>query len=77
VLTDIDMPVMDGLELLSRIRARPETARLPVVVLTTRAEPRFLERASELGADAYLTKTAFHTDELARVVRRHVEPGDA
>ncbi len=73
VLTDLDMPVMDGFELLEQIRARAATSRLPVVVLTTRASKSDLERASELGADAYLTKADFKTSELASLVRRHVE----
>lgn len=73
VLTDIDMPELDGLALLARIRATPQTARLPVIVLTTRAEGSFLARASELGADAYLTKAEFRTDALARLLAMHVD----
>jgi len=73
VLTDLDMPVMDGFELLAKIRASERTQRLPVIVLTTRATKGHLRRASELGADAYLTKADFKTSELASLVRRHVE----
>jgi chemotaxis protein histidine kinase CheA len=71
VVTDLDMPVMDGFELLGRIRASEGSERLPVIVMTTRAAPEDLRRASELGADAYLTKTRFRTEELAELVRRH------
>ena len=44
-----------------------------MIVLTTRASKSDLERASKLGADAYLTKATFKTSELEALVRRHVE----
>jgi two-component system, chemotaxis family, chemotaxis protein CheY len=56
VLTDINMPLLDGLKLLSRIRAEPSTLKLPVVVITTESAEADRERALKLGADAYLVK---------------------
>jgi CheY-like chemotaxis protein len=53
---DIRMPLVDGLELLEWIRARPDCAALKVVMLTTSDEARDLERAQQLGASGYLLK---------------------
>jgi chemotaxis protein histidine kinase CheA len=76
VLTDLDMPVVDGFELIRRIRADESTRRLPVIVLTTRGAPEDLQRASRLGADAYLTKTSFRAAELAALIERHAQRGE-
>jgi two-component system chemotaxis sensor kinase CheA len=75
VLTDLDMPVMDGFGLLARLRMRH--TEVPVVVLSTRGSPEDIARAVELGADAYLIKTQLDLDELRDVVRRHLRVGRA
>lgn len=72
VVTDLDMPVLDGFELIRRVRAS-RTARLPIIVLSTRGSDADIERASTLGADAYLVKSRLELDQLRRVVRRYVE----
>ncbi len=56
VLTDINMPLMDGLKLLSSIRQHPENPKVPVVVITTEAGTEDRARAMRLGASAYLVK---------------------
>lgn len=56
VLTDINMPVLDGLKLVSHIRADRENDRIPIVVITTEAAEGDRERAMKLGASAYLVK---------------------
>jgi two-component system chemotaxis response regulator CheY len=56
VLTDINMPVLDGLKLVAHIRADPANAALPVVVVTTESAQEDRERAMRLGANAYLVK---------------------
>jgi two-component system, chemotaxis family, chemotaxis protein CheY len=56
VLTDINMPVLDGLKLVAHIRADPARASLPIVVITTEAAQADRERALKLGATAYLVK---------------------
>lgn len=76
VMTDLDMPVLDGFELLRQIRARPSSASLPVIVLSSRGSPADIERASSLGADAYLVKNRLEIDQLRRVVSLHL-PGRA
>ena len=56
VLTDINMPVLDGLKLIGMIRADPATVTLPVIVITTEAGAEDRQRALSLGANAYLVK---------------------
>ncbi len=56
ILLDINMPGMDGYQVLARLRADPALAAIPVVAVTANAMPRDLERASAAGFDAYLTK---------------------
>lgn len=56
VVTDINMPLMDGLKLISAIRQLPEGTKVPIVVITTEAAQEDRERALKLGASAYLIK---------------------
>lgn len=56
VLTDINMPVLDGLKLTAHLRADPANKDLPIVVITTEAAEEDRERALKLGASAYLIK---------------------
>ncbi|RME20392.1 MAG: response regulator [Deltaproteobacteria bacterium] len=79
VITDIMMPVMDGLELVSAIREDPYLARLPVIIISARQEVEDRVEGLEL-ADDYLAKP-FHVQELvarARAIMRRVldGPGD-
>ncbi len=56
LLLDINMPRVDGVEVLRRIKADPTTAMIPVIMLTTTDDPREVERCYELGCSVYLTK---------------------
>jgi chemosensory pili system protein ChpA (sensor histidine kinase/response regulator) len=56
VLSDIEMPRMDGYELLGTIRSLPTGKRLPVVMITSRSADKHRTRAMDLGASAYVTK---------------------
>lgn len=56
LLTDLQMPVLDGFGLIERIRSSPAHALLPIVVLSGCADPVAARRASELGADAFFEK---------------------
>ena len=58
VLVDLKMPVVDGFELLERLRAEHDLEKLAVVVLTTSSRLEDRERAHALGAHAYVTKEA-------------------
>ena len=55
-LVDINMPVMDGLKLISLIRREESLKEMPIVVITTEGAKEDRERALSLGADEYLTK---------------------
>jgi two-component system chemotaxis response regulator CheY len=56
VLTDINMPLMDGLKLISHIRLATDHRDVPIVVITTEGAAADRERAMKLGASAYLVK---------------------
>jgi len=56
VVSDIMMPVMNGLELVSTLKSDPETADLPVLLLSAKAQMADVQRGFELGADDYVTK---------------------
>ena len=56
VLLDVMMPDMDGYEVCAWIRANPATARLPVVMLSAKADPESMARGLEVGANGYLAK---------------------
>jgi len=56
VITDLNLPKMDGFELIERIRSRPANAQLPILVISGDTDPRTPERVRRLGADAFFTK---------------------
>lgn len=56
ILTDINMPVMDGLKLVRRVRADADLKHIPIVIITTEGADEDKKRAFALGADAYITK---------------------
>lgn len=56
VLLDLNLPKLDGREVLQAIRAEPATRELPVVVLTTSAEPFDVEASYALGVNSYIQK---------------------
>jgi DNA-binding response OmpR family regulator len=56
VISDIMMPTMNGLELVSTLKSDPETADLPVLLLSAKAQMADVQRGFELGADDYVTK---------------------
>jgi CheY-like chemotaxis protein len=67
ILLDISLPVMDGLEVLRRLRAHPECGGIPVVVVTGHAFPHEVEAARRHGATVVLTKPC-EPEELCRTV---------
>ena len=56
LVTDLNMPVMDGFELIRRVRSIHRYARLPIIVLSGDSDPGTPERIRLLGADAYFVK---------------------
>ncbi|EYF04593.1 hybrid sensor histidine kinase/response regulator [Chondromyces apiculatus] len=70
VLSDIEMPRMDGFQLLARVRATPRTARLPFVLVTALDRPSDRQRALDLGASSYLIKRSFDQEALLETLER-------
>lgn len=67
IITDLEMPRMNGYELMSHLRQNPETRRIPVMVVTSRAGAKHRERALKEGAAAFLTKPVQEDQLLAAV----------
>jgi len=72
VLSDVDMPRLDGFELTARIRADAQLTNLPVVLVTALASREDKERGVEVGANAYIVKASFDQSDLLEVIRRLV-----
>jgi two-component system cell cycle response regulator DivK len=71
ILMDLQLPGMDGHEALARLRADPDTQRVPVVALTASAMPMDRERALSAGFDGFLEKP-ISVREFPAQVRRHL-----
>jgi CheY-like chemotaxis protein len=69
LLLDINMPRIDGLEVLRQLKSDPRTARTPVIMLTTTDDPREVERCYQLGCSVYITKPVRYED-FAEALKR-------
>ncbi len=67
VLTDVNMPVMDGLKLVRRIRTDPQHKDIPIIIITTEGAAEDRRRALELGANAYVVKPIQAAQVIATV----------
>jgi two-component system chemotaxis sensor kinase CheA len=70
VLTDVEMPGMDGYALTAAIRDVPQLASVPVIILSSRGDEEDRRRGLDAGADAYLVKRDFDASALLSAVRR-------
>lgn len=70
VVTDIEMPKMDGFALTEAIRAHPTLANIPVLIVSSRASEEDRQRGLDAGADGYITKSAFDESSLLTAVNR-------
>lgn len=68
IVSDINMPLMDGLKLVSMIRSDPAYRSTPIVIVTTEGSQTDREKGLALGANAYLSKP-IQTNELLKIVR--------
>ena len=75
ILLDIMMPEIDGYEVCKKIMADPETAEIPVIFLTAKADKESVIKGFKLGARDYVTKP-FNAEELLARVRTHLELKD-
>ncbi len=69
VVLDIIMPGMNGLDVLSALKADPTTAGIPVIMLTARGQNLTRQQAEESGASAFLTKPFSPTELIATIAR--------
>lgn len=69
VLTDVEMPRMDGLTLLGNLRRDTDNADIPVIVLSNHDTPEFIAQAKEAGATKVVAKASFDRNRLLTIVR--------
>lgn len=69
VISDIEMPWMNGFELTTRIRQHPQLKNLPIILVTSLDAPEHKERGFKAGADAYIVKGVFDQNELLNTIQ--------
>lgn len=69
-VVDVEMPGMNGFELLARIRSDPELRETPAILVTSRADAEDKRRGKDVGARAYIVKSEFDQAELLQTIRR-------
>ena len=72
ILMDIQMPAMDGLEAIHRLRANPRFATTPIIALTALAMPGDRQRCLSAGANEYVSKP-IHLQELVKMIGSWIE----
>src|SRR5687767_3737759 len=76
VILDCNMPGLDGLEVLRRIRAEGRLKPVPVIMFSAAGDPVVQETAMELGAQAYISKGSLDWAALSQAVARFIAPAD-
>lgn len=69
IILDVMMPGMDGIELCRVMRERPDTATLPILILSARGDAKSVMNGMDAGATDYLPKPILHHDLVAKVRR--------
>ena len=69
IVTDLNMPVMDGLTMIEELRKLPSLAGVPIIFLTTESDGELKARAKAAGATGWLTKP-FDPENLVKIVRK-------
>jgi len=69
VLLDLNLPEVDGFEILEQLKSKEETRTIPIIILTTTDNPREVERAYELGCNIYVTKPVVY-ESFAESIRK-------
>ena len=72
ILTDINMPIMDGLKLVSMVRNDPAYKTIPIIIITTEGADEDRKRGLALGANAYVAKP-IQTQDLLNIVNQILE----
>lgn len=69
IITDLNMPVMDGLTMIEELRKLPAHAGVPIIFLTTESDEGMKQRAKAAGATGWLTKP-FNPEQLVRIAKK-------
>lgn len=69
VITDLNMPVMDGIEFVRQCRARPDGGKVPIIILTTETSPEMKSEGRRAGATGWMVKP-FNPDKLLSIIDR-------
>jgi two-component system chemotaxis sensor kinase CheA len=72
LVSDVDMPRMNGFELTAKVRADKKLQELPVVLVTALGSQKDREYGIEVGANAYIVKSDFDQSNLLEIIRRLV-----
>jgi len=70
IVSDVEMPRMDGFDLTVKVRADHQLAELPVVLVTALESREHRERGIDVGANAYIVKSSFDQSNLLEIIRR-------
>lgn len=77
VVTDVDMPLVDGCSLTRMVREDPALRHIPVIIVSSREEPEQRRLGMAAGADAYIPKGTFHQNNLLATIERLLAGRDA
>ncbi len=69
LITDLNMPTMDGIELIRQTRAKPEYKFIPIVMLTTESQAEMKQKGKQAGATGWIVKP-FQPEQLVAVVKK-------
>jgi two-component system chemotaxis sensor kinase CheA len=72
IITDIEMPRMDGFELTARVRQNPQWAGLPIVIISARSDEESRRQGLQVGAQAYISKSRFDQGNLLETIAQLV-----
>ena len=67
ILLDIRLPKVDGLEILRQVKQTPELSKIPIIMLTTSADDKDVNRCYELGCSGYIIKPCDYTDFMEAI----------
>ncbi|MEL7371978.1 MAG: response regulator [Myxococcota bacterium] len=69
ILSDINMPKMDGIEMISKVRKLPSYARTPILIITTESSDDMIQKGKQAGANGWMTKP-FQREKLVDMLKR-------
>ncbi len=69
VICDVNMPRMNGLDMVTQVKKEPQNSALPIVMLTTEGQPAMIKQAKDAGAKGWIVKP-FKADQLVATVKK-------